>query len=227
MEFLDIYLVRHGQTVFNVQEKVQGHNDSPLTAEGIYQGRCTGAGLRDIPFVMAYSGDLGRQYDTARAVLSENRWPDVEIRQYPFFREMCYGRYQEGSYYDMLNQIFESIGVPYGGYEELSKYLTARQIALFLQDTDEAMETCDQVARRMIEGLDTIVRENPEGGNVLVATSSMAIDDVIEALFPGFIHDQLVQNGSVTVIRHDGDGYHLISYNDVSWRDEGAALLEE
>ena len=30
-----IFLVRHGQTLFNVQHKTQGHCDSPLTKEGI------------------------------------------------------------------------------------------------------------------------------------------------------------------------------------------------
>ena len=31
----DIYLMRHGQTLFNVQKRIQGWSDSPLTEEGI------------------------------------------------------------------------------------------------------------------------------------------------------------------------------------------------
>ena len=34
---MEIYLVRHGQTLFNQQKKVQGWCDSPLTQEGIQQ----------------------------------------------------------------------------------------------------------------------------------------------------------------------------------------------
>ncbi|MBR4421838.1 MAG: histidine phosphatase family protein, partial [Erysipelotrichaceae bacterium] len=41
---LEICLLRHGQTVFNTIERVQGWNDSPLTELGIYQARCAGFG---------------------------------------------------------------------------------------------------------------------------------------------------------------------------------------
>lgn len=36
---MKIYLVRHGQTLFNQQKKVQGWCDSPLTQEGIQQAK--------------------------------------------------------------------------------------------------------------------------------------------------------------------------------------------
>lgn len=33
---LDVYLLRHGQTLFNQSETVQGWNDSPLTDKGLF-----------------------------------------------------------------------------------------------------------------------------------------------------------------------------------------------
>ncbi|MBQ1910463.1 MAG: histidine phosphatase family protein, partial [Erysipelotrichaceae bacterium] len=102
------FLLRHGQTLFNLQEKVQGHNDSPLTKLGQYQAKCAGYGARNISFDYAYSGDTKRQLDTAKIFLSENHHP-VEVISDPHFREMGYGKYEGGSYYDMLNPLYEAL----------------------------------------------------------------------------------------------------------------------
>ena len=42
-----LYLMRHGETLFNVQRRVQGASDSPLTERGIEQGRAAGVRLRE------------------------------------------------------------------------------------------------------------------------------------------------------------------------------------
>jgi len=47
---LEIYLVRHGRTLFNEKDKVQGACDSPLTKEGRQQAENVGNGMKDIPF---------------------------------------------------------------------------------------------------------------------------------------------------------------------------------
>ena len=54
------YVVRHGQTLFNVLQKVQGWCDSPLTEQGVAVARKLGAGLAATPFSAAYSSDSGR-----------------------------------------------------------------------------------------------------------------------------------------------------------------------
>ncbi len=41
-----LYLMRHGETLFNVQHKIQGWCDSPLTARGIQQAQIAGEYLR-------------------------------------------------------------------------------------------------------------------------------------------------------------------------------------
>jgi broad specificity phosphatase PhoE len=65
-----IYLVRHGQTVFNAAGRFQGHSDSPLTALGEAQARRVGltlAGLvaPDTPMLVS---PLGRTQHTARLI---------------------------------------------------------------------------------------------------------------------------------------------------------------
>ena len=221
MNPLFIYFVRHGQTVFNVEEIVQGHNDSPLTALGRYQASCTGIGLAGTVFNAAYCGDLERQYDTGRLVLKYSGNDDVELQQYPYFREMCYGVFQGRHYIEMLDPLFKSINTPYGGFEVLEQHFTATEISQRVALMDPSVETVEQVRKRMLEGIDMIIRQNPEGGNVLISTSSVAIDDTIGALFPDFYRGGLIRNASICLIRYQDGKFHLEKFNDISPRETG------
>ena len=127
---LKLFLLRHGETRFNLQEKVQGWNDSPLTQKGLYQAKCAGYGLKDTIFEIAYSGDTLRQIDTARTFLSENSVKTKIISDYRF-REMGYGRYEGGSYIDMLGPLFEEKHVPYSGYEGLYQFYNDFLLPIF------------------------------------------------------------------------------------------------
>ena len=67
-----IYLVRHGQTEFNRDNRFQGHRDSPLTALGADQAGRIGDLLRgllaDLAGVVLISSPLGRALQTARII---------------------------------------------------------------------------------------------------------------------------------------------------------------
>ena len=52
--------MRHGETVWNVEGRVQGHQDSPLTVRGEEQARAVGSALSDIAFAHAYVSPSGR-----------------------------------------------------------------------------------------------------------------------------------------------------------------------
>ena len=68
---MKIYLVRHGQTLFNQQKKVQGWCDSPLTQEGITQAIAVSKTLQSIPFEYAYSSTSERAMDTLHYILKD------------------------------------------------------------------------------------------------------------------------------------------------------------
>ena len=57
-----LYLMRHGQTLFNLRKKIQGSCDSPLTDEGIRQAKMAGKYFQDkgITFDAAYSSTQER-----------------------------------------------------------------------------------------------------------------------------------------------------------------------
>jgi len=218
---LRIFLLRHGQTIFNQQDICQGWNDSPLTETGLYQPKCTGYGLRKVEFIKAYSGDTGRQIETGKQFLSANLKP-VDIIPDMHFREMCYGKWQGGSYENLLGPLFKMFGEPYSGYTNLYKHMNDYEIAkqVCINDETGECEGPDKAYLRFKEGLDNVVKENKDG-NILISTSSAVISFVITNLFPDFNQGGLVDNASVTILDYENGKWTLEDYNNTTYRNVG------
>jgi probable phosphoglycerate mutase len=63
-----LILIRHGETVWNRERRMQGQSDSPLTDTGMRQARLLAQRLRAIDFAALYCSDSGRAHHTARFV---------------------------------------------------------------------------------------------------------------------------------------------------------------
>lgn len=93
---MDIYLMRHGETPWNKEGRIQGSSDIPLSPYGIELAEDTRDGLvRDgIHFDRIYSSPLIRAVQTAEVVNEQQHAPLILD---PRIREMCFGKY-EGKY---------------------------------------------------------------------------------------------------------------------------------
>lgn len=80
----DLYLMRHGQTVWNAQGRMQGRLDSPLTELGIRQARMQARLIRGVQGAR-FSSPLGRAQQTARIVFdgqpfaSDARLAEIDV----------------------------------------------------------------------------------------------------------------------------------------------------
>lgn len=73
-----VILVRHGESTYNIQARVQGHDDqSVLTQKGRTGAQQVGTALRGIEFDAIYVSPLQRAQETAQAILSVLRSPEV------------------------------------------------------------------------------------------------------------------------------------------------------
>ena len=60
-----LYMIRHGETEWNVKKRFQGQSDIPLNNEGRKIARITAEALADVPFTRVYTSPLKRAYETA------------------------------------------------------------------------------------------------------------------------------------------------------------------
>ena len=63
-----IIAIRHGETAWNVDSRIQGHLDIPLSANGRWQAERLAEALRDEPITAVYASDLTRAWETAQFV---------------------------------------------------------------------------------------------------------------------------------------------------------------
>lgn len=68
-----IYLVRHGESVWNMQKVLQGQHNSPLTKKGSSQAALLAQKFKDIKFEAVLSSDLSRAQQTAYVLLLKRR----------------------------------------------------------------------------------------------------------------------------------------------------------
>ncbi len=148
-----LYLVRHGQTLFNVLRRKQGWSDSPLTELGIEQGRAAGAWLAaNAPaFDHVYSSTAERCCDTA----------ELLVPGQPYQRVKCLKEINFGHFEGLTEDV--DVPLPYGDY-----------YARFGGETD------DELRERVVAGLLEIMGR-PGHECVLAVSHSVAMMQVPRA----------------------------------------------
>ena len=92
-----IYLLRHGQTVWNVEGRYQGQLDSALTEKGKEQAKENALKLQkyiDIKDVKLFSSPLGRAKNTAEIIVELNGMPHSDIIFEEDIKEFNYGIFE-------------------------------------------------------------------------------------------------------------------------------------
>lgn len=124
-----LYIVRHGETNWNVKKIIQGHEDIPLNMMGEMQAKDLAAKLRKIKFDFVYSSDLMRAKRTAEIIAMEKK---LMVQTTKALRERYFGKYQ-GKYIGKNRELIELI-------DSLQKTsIEAKEV-----------ETPDQVVSRLI-----------------------------------------------------------------------------
>ena len=82
-----IIAIRHGETAWNVDTRIQGHLDIPLNDTGLWQARQVAHALAGEPIAAVYTSDLQRAHATAQAVATATGAPlttDLGLRERSF-----------------------------------------------------------------------------------------------------------------------------------------------
>lgn len=85
---MTLYLVRHGETTYNAEGRIQGHSDAPLSSLGLRQAEAIACRLSRESFAAIFSSDLGRARATAEIIAADRELP---VRTTPLLRESNLG----------------------------------------------------------------------------------------------------------------------------------------
>lgn len=198
-----VYIVRHGETEWNAQGRIQGHTDIGLSEKGREQARAVARRLTEVPFDVAYSSDLSRTRETAQIVLGERSIP---LHSTPQLRE-----YNKGVFEGLTAQEYSL------RYPELYQ-------ASLVNDPDFAPpggETIRQTTARMAQ-LVAQLRERHLDETVLIVGHGGSLRSLIVSLlaFPLEANWKFVmRNCALSIIYTYPDNAVLHLYNDTSHLD--------
>ena len=93
-----IIAIRHGETTWNVDGRIQGHLDIPLNDTGLWQAEQAAQALADESIAAIYSSDLQRAHVTAQAIARTSGAP---LHATTGLRERCFGDFQGRTFKDV------------------------------------------------------------------------------------------------------------------------------
>lgn len=202
-----LFIVRHGQTVGNVQELMQGGgSDTPLTSEGESTAHELGKALSSVHFDAAYSSTLGRAETTEQILLDENQADSVEEGT----PDAAFDDINFGSADGMLLSEAEE---QYGTFEE-DTWFGDPDDASFV--TPAGGENKYQFLERFGDGIDRILKEREESGGTILLTAHSSAAFYLRQKFPDAGIDSLA-NASVTIIRIRDGKWELLDVSDTDY----------
>ena len=96
-----ILAIRHGETAWNQDARIQGHIDIPLNDKGRWQAEQAAKALHDEPIAAIYASDLQRATQTAHAIASRKQMP---VQQHEGLRERHFGECQGSTWAELETQ---------------------------------------------------------------------------------------------------------------------------
>ncbi len=88
---MKLYLIRHGETDWNIVKRLQGATDIPLNENGESLAKVTSEGMKDIPIDIIFTSPLKRAYRTAELIKGDREIPLIIEER---IREICFGDYE-------------------------------------------------------------------------------------------------------------------------------------
>ncbi len=192
MKSTTLYLIRHGETEWNRNRRVQGHHDVPLNETGVEQALQLASELRDIEFDAVYASPFIRAYNTAKP-LSQKIQTDERLK------EISYGIYDGILWNDPRLQA------------KIKERKMLGKTDNWHYQFDGTGESPFEVFSRAIECLDELVLRHPEQ-KIAVVTHGGLIRSVISKIADIDLHHIEVDNIGYVVLNANETQYSPIQY---------------
>lgn len=207
-----LYLMRHGETDWNLQRRLQGQADTDLNENGIRLAEVSAKNMRDIPIDLAFTSPLRRARHTAEIVL-EGR--NVSLTEDDRLKEISFGSW-EG-----LCCKKDNFEVPTGHFDDFYLHPFA------FRGADDG-ETIPQVCERTADFLkELMAKPEYQDKTILIASHGCAVRAMLHSVYEDktdFWHGKVPPNCAVNIVDvKDGKAVLIeedkIYYSDADYVD--------
>ena len=204
---LNIYLIRHGKTVWNIEGRLQGSGNSPLVEEGIEGAKKAGQALKAVQFSAAYSSMQKRAQDTANYILAEN-----ETQNVPHFHHWGLNEFDFGIWEGM-----KSVDL----YEN-DEYWVMKKTPAEYKALENGGETYEQLYQRVFKVFNQIAGLHKDNKNVLIVAHGMTLT-VLTAVLKGLHWSEcrdeekhkFVMNTAINIAKVENGKVELVEFNNI------------
>lgn len=204
---MEIYIVRHGETIWNEKRLLQGSEDITLNESGRELAGITGKKLEGVPFDKIYSSPLIRAYETAVIIRGHRNIPIIRDDR---LRELSFG-INEGK--DSM-KIREDENNPFHNFFSIPELYVA----------PEGGETLEHICMRAKEFLEEEIEPQAEQLERVMIVAHGALNKammchIMQHGIAEYWSGGLQKNCGVTIVRLDGNGYHVLEESKVFYEE--------
>ena len=197
--YCTIYLIRHGQTDWNLEKRIQGRNPVVLNEMGRQQARAVSRALKSVKLSAIYASDIQRALETSQIIALDH---DLTVIRSKLMRERAYGKLV-GERDDILTDKLRKMIDKYYAIQDPDKRWRYRPM--------RGHESSEDVGRRTMRFLREVAAANI-GKSVAVVTHGGIIKVVLAEL--GWVSkDEFykveVKNAGYVVIESDGTDFKI------------------
>jgi broad specificity phosphatase PhoE len=205
-----LYIVRHGETIWNTEHKMQGHHDSPLTENGRAQAQALATVLKDIHIDHVFSSDLGRAATTAEILALDKK---LAVTTTKLIRERRFGDYEGKTSIKFVKDLKQLL--------DQKNTLTVKQQADF--DLGHGIETDGQLMGRCFTYLREIAEAYSGQTVLLVSHSGVMITLLMHlGLIETFYGVKKINNAAYIKLTSDGADFFVEELHGIELAEESS-----
>lgn len=191
-----IYLTRHGQTLWNIEKRLQGRGNSPLTEQGIERAKELRDRIKYIHIDIIYSSPIERALTTANIIKGDK---SIEVITDDGLMEMCFGDY-EGKITD-----------------EVMKENPNWDISLIMKGNTELTapngENLAEVRDRVARSMNKIIEEN-RGKTILIVAHGITLKAIMYYFKDGEVNSEVMGQATLTKVNVDENNKFYIEFKN-------------
>ncbi len=184
-----IFLVRHGQTLFNAQKRVQGQKQVPLDKTGILQSRKVAKKFKTMKINAIYSSTLVRALQTAKEIAKYHK---LKIKKMKWLSERNFGKHEGLSSEEIMQK-----------YPDLAKQW--KKQGIYYRPPEG--ETLKELYSRAIKNFKPFVKKQDPNATIIIVSHGGIIRCIVHHLHGGdpkdVFHTNAIENTGVVQLDYD------------------------